>query len=393
VIAHGSSGAVASAALAPFGKPDHVRLVDHCTQRFLFAANTIVMATASSIHEVASCVSAASKANRLTAFLVQNDIRTGWLPYVFHQAGLRTLRNLFVHQGDELPNRVLGAWANGTQEDVIADAAVINDRLVVRSCTFEEHSITFDDFPALTTIPNNKRSEFVFEEDGLLIYWPSADVHLDLDDVRFANDPVRRAHQRAKSVLEQIAFGTVFRKMREGAGWRQGDVPGVSERQIRRIESGDFPGPDTLEAIAKAFHLDVDAFLEVVADAVNDEEFVNKASTTRRSELLQAFRSSLERTDSSSPIRVSVKCHHQQTRDSCRIVRQSLSEVIVSRDKLTPGSKAPASGQYEIIGPRGGRTGVERTVVKGETLPPTPHAKESYRIADRTNNGAGRPKK
>ncbi len=58
--------------------------------------------------------------------------------------------------------------------------------------------------------------------------------------------------------------------------------------------------------------------------------------------------------------------------------------------KLTPGTPAPASGQYEIVGPRGGRTGVERTVVPGEPLPPTPHAGETYRIADRTNNGSGR---
>lgn len=58
--------------------------------------------------------------------------------------------------------------------------------------------------------------------------------------------------------------------------------------------------------------------------------------------------------------------------------------------KLTPGTKAPASGQYEIVGPRGGRTGVERTVVKGERLPPTPNARESYRIADRTKNNSGK---
>ncbi len=33
-----------------------------------------------------------------------------------------------------------------------------------------------------------------------------------------------------------------------------------------------------------------------------------------------------------------------------------------------PGQKAPASGQYPITGPRGGDTGKERTVTKGEAL-------------------------
>jgi len=48
------------------------------------------------------------------------------------------------------------------------------------------------------------------------------------------------------------------------------------------------------------------------------------------------------------------------------------------------------SAQYEIIGPRGGRTGVERTVVRGEPLPPTNTRGQTYRIADRTRNNAGR---
>jgi hypothetical protein len=46
---------------------------------------------------------------------------------------------------------------------------------------------------------------------------------------------------------------------------------------------------------------------------------------------------------------------------------------------LAPGTKAPATGQYEIIGPRGGRTGEERTVIKGEPLPPTPASGQRYR--------------
>jgi hypothetical protein len=55
-----------------------------------------------------------------------------------------------------------------------------------------------------------------------------------------------------------------------------------------------------------------------------------------------------------------------------------------------PGETAPASGQYEIVGPRGGRTGEERTVVKGEPLPPTPTSGQTYRIVDRTKNESGR---
>ena len=55
-----------------------------------------------------------------------------------------------------------------------------------------------------------------------------------------------------------------------------------------------------------------------------------------------------------------------------------------------PGQSAPRSGQYEIVGPRGGGTGKERTVVRGEPLPPTERSGQSFRLADPTKNGAGR---
>ena len=35
---------------------------------------------------------------------------------------------------------------------------------------------------------------------------------------------------------------------------------------------------------------------------------------------------------------------------------------------LKPGEKAPASGQYGVVGPRGGKLNKEVTVVKGEPM-------------------------
>ncbi len=54
---------------------------------------------------------------------------------------------------------------------------------------------------------------------------------------------------------------------------------------------------------------------------------------------------------------------------------------------LNPGNIAPVSGQYGIVGPRGGDVGgKERTVTKGEPLPPTPKSGQGYRLADRTKH-------
>ena len=58
------------------------------------------------------------------------------------------------------------------------------------------------------------------------------------------------------------------------------------------------------------------------------------------------------------------------------------------KQPLRPGSTAPASAQYQQIGPRGG-AGKEVTVPKGHTLPPGPKG-TTYDIVDRTKNKSGR---
>lgn len=61
-----------------------------------------------------------------------------------------------------------------------------------------------------------------------------------------------------------------------------------------------------------------------------------------------------------------------------------------SKPPLKPGQPVGRSGQYEIVGPRGGRTGEERTMVRGEPAPPTPQSGQGFRLVDPSKNGAGR---
>lgn len=52
-----------------------------------------------------------------------------------------------------------------------------------------------------------------------------------------------------------------------------------------------------------------------------------------------------------------------------------------------PGEIAPESGQYPIVGPRGGEIGPERTVTQGEPFPPTPKPGQGYGKPDLTRHG------
>ncbi len=62
---------------------------------------------------------------------------------------------------------------------------------------------------------------------------------------------------------------------------------------------------------------------------------------------------------------------------------------MAAKKGLKPGQKAPNSGQYQKIGPRGGK-GDEVTSVKGEPLPPTDTKGTTYTLVDPTKNKSGR---
>ncbi|KWW17984.1 hypothetical protein AS888_20975 [Peribacillus simplex] len=53
---------------------------------------------------------------------------------------------------------------------------------------------------------------------------------------------------------------------------------------------------------------------------------------------------------------------------------------------LKPGEKSQKSGQYEVVGPRGGSKNREITSVKGDRLPPTQNPNERYRMVDPTKH-------
>jgi hypothetical protein len=58
-------------------------------------------------------------------------------------------------------------------------------------------------------------------------------------------------------------------------------------------------------------------------------------------------------------------------------------------NNLKPGQTAPASGQYPVVGPRGGKTNKEVTVIKDRPMPPTQKPGETYGKPDLTKNKSG----
>jgi hypothetical protein len=63
---------------------------------------------------------------------------------------------------------------------------------------------------------------------------------------------------------------------------------------------------------------------------------------------------------------------------------------VAKHEGVRPGEKAPASGQYEELGPRGGKTGHEVTISRGERMPPTKGPGGSFDLVDPSKNRSGR---
>jgi len=59
---------------------------------------------------------------------------------------------------------------------------------------------------------------------------------------------------------------------------------------------------------------------------------------------------------------------------------------------IKPGTPAPKSGLYDIVGPKGGDTGKQVTAPQGHRLPPTPKGGQGYILTDPANNEAGKGK-
>jgi len=170
-----------------------------------------------------------------------------------------------VHSGPIIPRRVINAWNIGAQDQLIANASLIGNKLFVVSCALEEFEIGFDAYPALRSIPKNERTNFEVIEDGSSVHWPDSDIHLDLDDIRYATIPDWRARSKKIQVEHDSKFGEAIALLRKRHDLRQSDIKGLSERQVRRIESGERTTTESLELLSAACGIELDEYLNEVA--------------------------------------------------------------------------------------------------------------------------------
>ncbi len=218
--------------------------------------------------EVSSFVREANNKRYLENLFIHDPDASNLLPQYLQKAGLRLFSNLIVHQQADVPARILHARTIGAADELIADAHLVENFLVVMSCSTKTYEIELSKIAALSRKSGRDVRSFQVEKDGSYVYWPSLDVHLDMESIRGLSDPNYPEKAKQERVQSDQLFGQAVADVRRKHGLRQSDIKGLSERQVRRVETGARPRVSTLNLFAKAHSLSTNDYLNEVAETI-----------------------------------------------------------------------------------------------------------------------------
>ncbi|MFL5383871.1 MAG: hypothetical protein ACJ8GN_15225 [Longimicrobiaceae bacterium] len=119
----------------------------------------------------------------------------------------------------------------------VVDAYLLGDALIVLTGDFEIRSFPIARVPELAALSADERGAFEIDADGAYLHWPARDLHVGVSQLLQATDPAFATGIEIERNSNDLG-GRALRSIREERGVRQIDVPGLSERQVRRIEDG-----------------------------------------------------------------------------------------------------------------------------------------------------------
>ena len=248
------------------GKPE-LKLYVRFDNRARNIKDLFIVVSATALPAITDVVREANESKCLRAIFVRADVDPQLLPQMMRRADLRTTRNLLVYTNEEIPLRVMNAWRLGAEEELIATAGATPKTLHVINCALEPFEIDFDEIPPLKGLAPELQQDFVIEPHGSYVYWKNLDVHLDIESLRYLREPEYRKNQDRARIMHDKEFGRAIAEVRKSCELKQNEIPGLSERQVRRIEKdGIRPTHASLCALAKAHGMAIDDYLECLAN-------------------------------------------------------------------------------------------------------------------------------
>lgn len=204
-----------------------------------------------------------------TRYLILADVPTpalGRLISIFDVR--RPEQRMHITQDVQSITRLLIAQLRDVPFEGIVDAYLLAGTLVLLLGDFTMRSFPIEQIPFLQGQNHQSAAAFEIDGDGSYLYWPAADLHIGVSQLLQAVDPTYLADVEIRRLPASAAIGKSIAKMREDRSLRQRDIPGLSERHVRRIEQGVSQlTSDAAQKLATAFHMDMEVFLGSVAVA------------------------------------------------------------------------------------------------------------------------------
>ncbi len=239
------------------------------TSKAVEKANRLfVFSTVNTVREISQALSRLNHAHHLRGLFLKEDVESTWIPQVLEQANLRILKNLIIYTTPELPKRILEAWNCGAQRELIARASIVDKVLRVQSCEFEIFDLPLQRLPRFEEKANVELS-VVVADDGAFLEIPELQMDMDLESLRYLLVPAERVKFDAIAALSSELIGKAIRQFRKSGGLRQTDFGEISERHLRRIESGETLTVATVKGLAAAHSMNVNDYLNRISEIVH----------------------------------------------------------------------------------------------------------------------------
>ena len=207
--------------------------------------------------------------DRLLSRIFDLQVRTPQRCYVFEAkfgAGKTRLPAALV---DSLLERLVSGLEADDEQERILDARVEDGILHVVSPNFDRLDVPTAQIPALRNAEVSKLQDFEIDDDGAFIYWPELDVHLGWSQLHQLVSPEAALKASQKSEAFNKRYGKAVQKVRQSAGLKPSEVPGLSEKQLGRVERGECRlTSNAIEALSKAHKLAPNEYMRKLAETL-----------------------------------------------------------------------------------------------------------------------------
>ena len=192
-------------------------------------------------------------------------------------AVLRLASTLRLHKPDQrlrvsrdpsVVKRLVIALKRPAPWEGILDAYVLEDSLVVVLGDMSVRELPIRRLPGVGRLEREEFGDFEIDSAGSYLYWPCRDVHMGPSQMLQAVDPKYLAEVEIRRYeMERVSLA--LHDMRNDRQLKQTEIPGLSERHVRRLEKER--ARLTVEAAARfagAFGLTVSEFLDELSGRI-----------------------------------------------------------------------------------------------------------------------------